>query len=54
MAEQEIPGILRKIDLEGLLKSFYEEDLAPDIVCNLATEDFEKLGLKGRNLIVNF
>ena len=27
MAEQEMSGILRKIDLEGLVESFYEEDI---------------------------
>ena len=38
MAEQEISGILRKIDLEGLVENFYEKD--------------EKLGLKYRSLIM--
>ena len=38
MAEQEISGILRKIDLEGLVENFYEKD--------------EKLGLKYQSLIM--
>ena len=52
MAEQEMSGIFRKIDLEGLVESFYEEDITPDIVCKLTIEDFEKLGLKDRSLIM--
>ena len=50
--EQEISGILRKIDLEGLVESFYEENVTPDIVCKLTIEDFEKLGIKDRSLII--
>ena len=46
MAEQEMLGILRKIDLQGLVESFYQEDITPDIVCKLTIEDFEKLGIK--------
>ena len=34
MVEQDLPGILRKIDLEGLVESFYEEDITPNIACN--------------------
>ena len=34
-AEQEISGILRKIYLEGLVESFYEKDITPDVVCKL-------------------
>ena len=35
MAEQEMWGILRKIYLEGLVESFYEKDITPDVVCKL-------------------
>ena len=52
MTEQEMSGILRKIDLEGLVESFYEEDIIPDIACKFTIEDFEKLGLKDRSLIM--
>ena len=52
MGEQEMSGILRKIDLEGLVESFYEEDITLDIVCKLTIEDFEKLGIKDRSLIM--
>ena len=45
-------GILRKIDLEGLDESFYEDDITPDIVYKLTIEDFEKLGLKDQSLIM--
>ena len=43
-------GILRKIDLEGLDESFYEDDITPDIVYKLAIEDFEELGAKRSEL----
>ena len=33
MVEQRMSGILRKGDLEGLVESFYIEDITPDIVC---------------------
>ena len=35
MVEQRMSGILRKDDLEGLVQSFYVEDITPDIVCKL-------------------
>ena len=35
MVEQRMSGILRKGDLEGLVESFYIEDITPDIVCKL-------------------
>lgn len=47
-------GILKKIDLKRLVKSFYIEDITPDIVWKLTIDDFEKLGLKDRSLIMRF
>ena len=35
LVEQRMSGILRKGDLEGLVESFYIEDITPDIVCKL-------------------
>ena len=35
MVEQRMSEILRKGDLEGLVESFYIEDITPDIVCKL-------------------
>ena len=35
MVEKRMSGILRKGDLEGLVESFYIEDITPDIVCKL-------------------
>lgn len=45
-------GILKKIDLKRLVESFYIEDITPDIVWKLTIDDFEKLGLKDRSLIM--
>lgn len=45
-------GILKKIDLKRLVESFYIEDITPGIVWKLTIDDFEKLGLKDRSLIM--